>query len=161
MVAFLFSLPFACVIPLAPEFEDPPAAQNFAPEISDYSPPDGEIVATKMFRVTVSDPNPSDNLHVRWISDYPPYSPNSRLLKTVDPPNAASSNSPPAYVTDLTVDCSLSNLALGLTQHQITVVIADRDFLPADNQPLDTKLTALPDKAKRAEAHWILNLECK
>jgi hypothetical protein len=164
VTALLLSLPCACVIPLAPDFQDPPAAQNFAPVITDSFPDNGAVVTATMvptmFRVTVSDPNLNDDLHVRWIADYPPFSANSRRLldRDIPPSNAAT---PQSTDVSITIDCLTSTLALGLTQHQIMVFIADRDFLPGDNQPLDRKLTALPDTAGHAEAHWILNLECK
>jgi hypothetical protein len=161
LLSLSLSLPCACVVPLAPEFEDPPATRNFAPVISDPFPINGEVVSTQTsrdFRVTVSDPNPSDDLHVRWIADYPPYGPNTRLLRSPDLPHGMTAA---PQQTDITVDCINSNLALGVPQHQIMVIVADQPFLPTDNQPLDSKLTALPKSAGSAEAHWTLNLVCQ
>lgn len=162
VIVFLSSLlTSACVVPIGPQFQDPPAAQNFAPTITDSFPPNGEIVMTKNFRVTVSDPNLADFLHVRWIADYPPYGPNSRLLAAPDLPNSATATTPLRQETSITVDCLSSNLSLGLMQHQIMVIIADRPFLTDDNLPQDRKLTSLPDDAGHVEAHWTLQLECK
>jgi hypothetical protein len=151
----------ACVIPIGPQFQDPPAAQNFAPTITDSNPVNGAIVQTKTFRVTFFDPNLSDDLHVRWIADYPSYGPNSRLLMAPDFLASPTATTAQKLDTSITIDCIASNLALMLTQHQIMVIIADRPFLMGDNLPLDRKLTALPDDAGRVEAHWTLNLECK
>src|SRR5215471_15875644 len=76
----------ACILPVAPEFQDPPASENFGPVITDSSPALGSVV-TKVggaplppFRVTITDPNLGDNLHVRWLADYPPRSNNTRTL---------------------------------------------------------------------------------
>ncbi|HVR63445.1 MAG TPA: hypothetical protein VMU50_16205 [Polyangia bacterium] len=157
-----------CVVPVGPQFQDPPAAQNFAPTITDSSPVDGYIVFTKTdpnasatFRVTFSDPNLSDTLYVRWLADYPPFSANSRILSSPAPlAPSQTATTPQKQETSVTVDCNVSNLALTLTQHQIMVIIADRDFL-TNNQTQDHRLTALPEDAGYVEAHWMLNLECK
>lgn len=152
----------ACVLPLAPEFEDPPAAQNFAPVIVDSFPVNGAVVSTPMFRVTVDDPNVADDLYLRWIADFPPFSDSSRRLGDdikLSPP-AAGTLRPDAV---LSVDCTLHALAKMTTTHQIMIVVADRPFRSPDQEPsLERKLTSLPPGvAKRAEAHWTLNLECK
>jgi hypothetical protein len=161
LLSLSLSLSSACVVPLAPQFEDPPAAQNIAPIIRDPFPTNGAVVNTQTsrdFRVTVFDPNASDDLHVRWIADYPPYGPNTRLLGSPDLPHGMTAS---PQTTEITIDCINSNLALGVPQHQIMVIIADQTFLPTDNQPLDSKLTALPKSAGSAEAHWTLNLLCQ
>ena len=151
----------ACVLPLAPEFEDPPAAQNFAPLIVDSFPVNGAVVSTPMFRVTVDDPNVADDLYVRWIADFPPFDEDSRRLGDdvkLSPPAAGTLRRDAV----LLVDCTLHALARQTTTHQIMVVVADRPFLPPDQETsLDRKLTSLPKDAPRAEAHWTLNLECK
>ncbi|MEA2696143.1 MAG: hypothetical protein QOI66_414, partial [Myxococcales bacterium] len=130
LLSLSLSLSSACVIPLAPEFEDPPAAQNIAPIITDSFPINGAVVSTRSsadFRVTVFDPNSSDDLHVRWIADYPPYGPNTRLLRSPDLPHGMTAS---FQQTDITIDCINSNLALGLAQHQIMMIVADQLFLP-------------------------------
>jgi hypothetical protein len=159
-VLFLMAFQSACVLPLAPEFEDPPAAQNFAPLIVDSFPVNGAVVSTPMFRVTVDDPNVADVLYVRWIADFPPFNDSSRRLgDDVKLPPPATGMFRPDVV--LNVDCTLHALARTTTTHQIMVVVADRPFRPPDQETsLDRKLTSLPIGAPRAEAHWTLNLEC-
>ena len=161
VLPLLMCVPCACVIPLAPQFEDPPAAQNFAPRIVDTTPIDGELVSTKMFRAVITDPNPADDLYVLWLADFPPFGSNSRQLSSptfLHSPTGAS----PQFETTLTVDCFGSNLATGLTQHQIMVAVGDRPFIKPEDQPsTDRKYTSLPADGLRAEAHWTLNLECK
>lgn len=160
-MVFLMAFQSACVLPLAPVFEDPPAAQNFAPVIVDSFPVNGKVVSTPMFRVTVDDPNIGDELFVRWIADFPPYTENSRPLgdDVRVPPPAVGTLRPDV---SRTIDCVLHSLVKNVPTHHIMVVVADRKFRPPDQETdLDRKLTSLPKDAPRAEAHWTLNLECK
>src|ERR1022692_3049952 len=52
----------ACIIPVGPDFQDPPAAPNYAPYIISANPDFFSIVATQSptFEVTVTDPNGGD-----------------------------------------------------------------------------------------------------
>lgn len=151
-----------CVLPVGPQFQDPPAAQNYAPTFTNVNPVNGKIVTTTTFSVTFVDPNLSDDLHVEWIADYPPYTANTRsLIQPQTLPHSMTATTPVQQDSSVMVDCAHSNLAPGLTQHQIMVIVADREFLSPDAQPQDRKLTALPDGAGSVEAHWILTLECK
>ena len=72
----------ACVIPVGPRFEDPPGQENFAPEIENADPLQGGVVTVpsntaKKITITVTDPNAFDDLYIRWIAEYPPYTINS------------------------------------------------------------------------------------
>jgi hypothetical protein len=72
-----------CVLPIGPNFHDPPAATPI-PELPPYfgvTTPQLETVvnygemaqgAFIMFEVSISDPNPTDSVSVRWIANYPP-----------------------------------------------------------------------------------------
>src|SRR5262245_13457968 len=87
-VALLMS---GCVLPIAPEFQDPPSPPNYAPYIVSAQPPIGEVKTSLMpgdveFSVSVSDPNILDKLCVRWISDYPPYNENTKLMERIETP---------------------------------------------------------------------------
>jgi hypothetical protein len=151
----------ACVLPIAPEFEDPPAAQNFAPQIVDTVPINGSPVSTTTFRVVFTDPNIADTLWVRWIADFPPHTTNSRLLiERQFPPSQTQTGVPLPQEDEFTVGCVTHSLAK-TAQHQIMAIVADRQFRSPEEQiPLDRRLSAVPPDALTNEAHWILNLDC-
>jgi hypothetical protein len=151
----------ACVLPIAPEFQDPPASQNYAPTFVNVDPPLGSVVMKNSFLATVSDPNIGDDLYYRWIADYPPYSDNTRTLQpTTKVPHSVDGT---LLNADLTVkpDCALYNLAK-LPRHQIMVVVADRDFLPPQSSPTEpVDFARLPSDGRKVVGSWILEMECK
>src|SRR5262245_28993773 len=76
-VSLLFALSSfmsACIIPVAPEFQDPPGAPNSPPQILNPNPTWGaEVAATPdqpaKFEITVTDVNTGDDLYLEWIVD--------------------------------------------------------------------------------------------
>src|SRR5207302_72257 len=64
-----------CVIPVAPQFDDP--EQNYPPYIVSSDPGEGSIFTPgatpddRDIAVTLADQNLNDHLFVRWIFDYP------------------------------------------------------------------------------------------
>lgn len=149
----------ACVLPIGPEFQDPPASQNFAPFISDSSPPLGSIVTevagtVPPLRVTVTDPNIADDLFVRWVADYPRRSSNTRLLG--DQMVSHSTNGQPLRQdVSKTLDC-IYNLA-PIAQHQVVVIVADREFL---SPPPEDDLASVKAPGFAVLGSWIVNLNC-
>jgi hypothetical protein len=157
LLGLVLSLMSACVLPLAPDFQDPPASANYAPEIIDFEPAIGSVVTSPNFRVTVSDPNVGDTLFVRWIADYPPHSDNTQVLLDIMVPPSADGTK---LAKDVPVkpDCVLNSLAK-IQRHQIMVVVADRDFLPP--QPPMNDLTMILKPGREIVATWTLEMECK
>jgi hypothetical protein len=163
----LISAMSACVLPIAPEFQDPPASPNFSPQILSASPDIGSIVTAPSpttiptFIVTVTDPNFGDTLHVRWLADYPPSTANTRTL-TRDQTFPPNSNGGAVNGSSMVIpNCNADNLAR-IPQHQIMMVVGDRMF---DDSPPPQGM--LPDLTKlqgtdglKAIATWVLNLEC-
>lgn len=150
----------ACILPLAPEFQDPPASENFAPHITDSSPPLGSLVVktgttAPVFRVTVTDPNLGDDLFVRWVADYPRISSNTRLLGSQMVPRSTNGQ-PLRQDVSVTVDCALDNLA-PIAQHQVLVIVADREF-PVP--PPENDLTIVAPPGQSVVGSWILDLNC-
>jgi len=159
------TLAAGCVIPIGPDFQDPPASQNYAPYILDSDPTLGAIAtatpaADVTFHVTVSDPNAGDNLTVRWILDYPPYGVNTRPQ-----PDEVLAHDPDGQVHErvvppFTPDCVLSSLAK-IPSHQVMVVISDRGFLPVANPgAASADLTRVPDDGHRVTGTWTLDVDC-
>ncbi len=152
----------ACVIPVAPQFDDP--EENFPPYIIDSRPPVGSIVTASEgeaeFTVTLADPNLADRLYVRWIFDYPTYQDVTRLAEgPILPPSADGTE-----VRDpirMAASCVVHNIAHGLTQHRLMLAVSDRPFVKAADAPPDFRVTTVPKDARLLRAVWVLNLECK
>jgi len=130
-------VPFAvaCVLPVSPSFEDPPASPNFAPTLVDSDPPAGSIVQPGLtLQVTITDANPRDTLYVRWVSDYPLATADSRVLTDVR--TFAPSSDGKVHATRVTYQTDCAALAPGLTVHRIEVIVADRPLKKPDDPSL-------------------------
>jgi hypothetical protein len=146
----------ACVVPLAPDFVDPPAAQNLPPQILPGSPLFGAETTISTFQVTVTDPNGGDDLFVRWYSDYPPVSSMTRALfapTTTIPhrPDGVQQFTP----IEMIVDCVRDFIPRGITRHQIAVMVGDADFA---GEPMD--LTLLKNGSHAVTNSWVLDRQC-
>jgi hypothetical protein len=147
----------ACVVPVGPQFQDPPATQNYEPRILGAQPALGERVTGTSFRVTVQDPNVGDNLYVRFMADFPPVGDNQRFLQDT---TIRHHDDGTLLAEDVTLDVKC-NAVVPLPSHQITVIVADRKFLLDDKSPMQpANPLQLPDDARRVMGTWTLDLEC-
>ncbi len=153
----------ACVLPIAPEFQDPPTSANYAPYFQTVMPDLGSEITQPSFDVVVTDPNIGDSLYARWIVDYPPYGDNTRLFN--QPKVAPNPDGTPLlhdYVFKPTCVLNLAKIA----RHQIMLVVADRDF--AEQLPMQaydlTRLVAPagggPSEGREVIGTWTLDMEC-
>jgi hypothetical protein len=147
-----------CVVPLAPQFQDPPASQNYAPVIVAADPLIGSVISTtpnvpQTFTVTFDDPNVGDVLTARFLIDFPPDTTNTRVQD--DPPIVPGSGNQ-LSVAHITPNCLLNALAK-TASHQIMVVISDRGFLPPQ---VAGDLTRIPEGGHAVQASWTLLMEC-
>jgi hypothetical protein len=130
VVLGLPTLTSGCVLPIGPEFQDPPASQNFGPFFLATFPPAGQIVSAvpnpPTFSVTVQDPNVGDDLQLLWLGDFPPASANTKLLR-LDEINHSTSGTLLAEERHLQPDCK--DFAPGATVHQLTVIVTDGQFV--------------------------------
>jgi len=153
-------MPFGCVLPLAPSFEDPPAPQNYPPQIV-MTDPAAVFVLPGTLTVTVTDPNPGDDLYLRWIGEYPPITPNSHLLAP-DLKITKSADGSVLYEMRSFPNLSCASLATGVMAHPVTALVTDRPFPdPATLTSHEDLLTKTADDSGRAEAHWIINVNCQ
>jgi hypothetical protein len=146
----------ACIIPVAPEFQDPAGVPNSPPFIiqEETSPPFGAEVVDPTFAITISDPNVGDDLHVRWLADYP--GPATRTIEADHLYIARKDGLPLRQRVPVTVDCSLYQLSPDLDRHQIIAVVADRLF--ADPSP--NSLTLVTQDSEPAFAFWNWSVKC-
>jgi hypothetical protein len=127
----LFQPMFACVIPVAPDFQDPLAAANSPPTIIGSEPLFASIVSippSPEFRVTVKDANANDLLYARWVLDYPPLQAATTTFpdEIFQPPTTGVFQFHTAVPT-LSLNCS-SGYGAVTTPQRLAVYVADRPF---------------------------------
>ena len=154
----------ACVLPIAPEFQDPPAAANYAPFFQFADPPLGMRITAApdkltTFTLQISDPNLGDNLHVRFISDFPPFTSNTRVLQAdlLIPHHV--DGTPLSEQVSQIIGCQRSTLST-LPSHQIIAIVSDRGFMDSPGPPAVPDLGLVPTGGLKAVAVWILDQEC-
>ncbi len=152
----------ACVIPVAPQFEDPEI--NVAPYIVENGarPSVGSIITVPpnsktLLEVTLADPNLADYLYVKCILDYPPYNVDStRTLKDyMLAPSTTGDET--REVAPFTADCNNYVISPTVYPHRLFLAVTDREWEPGVG---DLRLTAIKKGARLLVASWILNWEC-
>jgi hypothetical protein len=156
LVLFAASLMPACIIPVGPEWQDPPGEENRPPHfLLDSDPVAGAEVGTlttKTFRFSVTDPNANDEtLFLRWIENYTQGGSVQHIVSVMNP--RVSNNRPPQPTME-EISCLL--LQPGVSEHRLKVVVSDREFMVDDpSNPFAVKEGGLIDSID-----WTLNLPC-
>ena len=121
----LLSLP-ACVIPVAPDFQDPVAPPGGPPYFYSSTPSPGATVTMTNpdISVTPAAPDAQETVHVRWIANYPE-DPHLLVSDVVIGPAATPQAVRPP--THLHFGCQLVNQDPG-TQWLIMAVLSDSEF---------------------------------
>ena len=156
--AWLAALPLwvcACVVPMAPQFEDPPG--NLPPYLVSSVPVAGaELRAstdpTDTIEATLGDPNLDDILWVRWLIDYPPY--DALLSHVAQQVILPTTGAVERETIHFAASCSDNHIASGLASHRVTLSVADRPFLPAQEAPPDLLLDSVPVQGFVVRATW-------
>jgi hypothetical protein len=152
----------ACVIPVGPQFDDP--EQNYPPYIATSDPGVGEIftpgqdeaaTTPRFIVVTAGDHNLEDNLHVRWLLDYPsPESDIGQLLMVVTLPFSGKVERTPFKFLPT---CPTRRPGM----HRLVLSISDRPFLDQGagdtTVSADAPLDSVKPEANRMRAVWVLN----
>jgi hypothetical protein len=156
LLLFAASLTPACIIPVGPEFQDPPGVPNSPPYAIAPDPVEGwhSVSPTAEFTVTPADVNVGDPLFVKWVTDYPPFSDETHTFppETIPPPANGSLSRPPQSFRP---ECG--QLGKKSPTHTISVGISDRAFVTPEN-PSD--LFAAQDKAPVRVVIWTLERSC-
>jgi hypothetical protein len=138
---------------MAPQFEDPPG--NLPPYLVSSVPVAGAELrsstdTTYTISATLGDPNLDDILSVHWLIDYPPYDALlSRVAQPVILPTTGAVEREPIHFA---ASCSNIHGASGL--HRVTLSVADRPFLPAQEAPPDLLLDSVPVQGFVVRATW-------
>jgi hypothetical protein len=154
------ALALGCVIPIAPQFDDPetnypPYAVSSVPMVGDIFTPgmDGE---ERDISTTLSDQNFNDHLYIRWLVDYPGTDASrARLVRqTQFPPSGEAERS----VIRIQPTCASLNVGSG--PHRFVMSVSDRPFLDRLNgESVDPEapLDSVPSIANRIRLVWIIN----
>jgi hypothetical protein len=134
LLVLLLSMP-ACIIPIGPEFRDPPGNPNAKPFFWSTDPPIGSVSTSGLFAVTPSDDNVEDHLFVRWIADYPPFEEETTRHHFVEI-MPRDDGRPLRQRVENTFECSALRR---LPTHQIMAIVSDRPYLP-NSQELEKTL---------------------
>ncbi len=158
LLTSLFSMS-GCIIPVAPDFQDPPDPQNYAPELSNADPQFGWVVtitspAGFQFGFQATDPNPTDTLYVNWLVDYPPFQPQVSRLLLPDMKPPTSDGTPRSF--SVTVGCLQGSVVPNTSNlHQLQAVVADRPFDISTGM-----LDVVPSPGKITRGNWTFYLTC-
>jgi hypothetical protein len=157
----------ACVIPVAPQFDDPEV--NYPPFVEDCDPSVGDIITPaaampgggdpapqRVIMVTLGDHNLNDVLFLRLLLDYPTTDLDGGQLVAVPaarPPSGRVDRTPFKLVPP---PCT----SAGAGTHRLVLSVSDREFLDRTNGESvspDAPLDSVRATANRMRAVWILN----
>ena len=168
---FALSTMSACIIPVAPDFQDPPSAPNAPPYLSNFqanSQPTnvGEIVTIPgagqvTFSANVTDID-GDPLYYLWVLDYPPFKGNG-VTKLGNQGTVPRLDGQPITNMSLTqlVDCNFVGRP-SEGAHQLELIVADRRFSTASDLTADNILDSLPEGSDGfvVRASWTIVASC-
>lgn len=149
----------ACIIPVAPDFQDPVAAQNFPPYAISVDPLAGSVITVPLegatFDVKMLDPNVGDTMYARWIADFPPVSAQTQKLQedSSQPPASGHQNTKEFVYT---LQCG-TNIPIDVitSPQQLQLVVADGAFLSDPTRP-----DAVATGVFRARFNWTFVMKC-
>jgi hypothetical protein len=144
VVALALSLPMSgCIIPVAPDFQDPISSPNYPPYLVSETPvPFGQLVTIQAtdqvsFSAVVTDQNPQDSIWYQWV--YDDASPNTstathalgafELKPTLD---GSAWTIPPVEVS-----CGVGLAVSPNSLHQLELIVSDRQPNFHPNGPFD------------------------
>jgi len=161
----------ACIIPVAPNFQDQPSVPNSPPYLSGYQPkPPGEIYTIlpdkpgddpqATFSANVSDIN-GDTLQYLWVLDYPPFK--NGVTKLGNQGNITSPDGLATYAPiPFLVTCNFVGRPSDGT-HQLELIVADRALSTSPTLTADNVLDTLEDPNDGGfvvRANWLINISC-
>jgi hypothetical protein len=142
----------ACIIPIGPDWQDPPGEENVAPQVRDATPFFGtELIVSgteAKFSIDVTDAN-GDGIFLRWFAGQADQ-PFVRRLTPDSPPLPKTVNKNEVRPIQESFDC-LDFMYLP-ARLNILAVVADRDFVAS---PITVE-----EGGKVTFASWTMNFPC-
>jgi hypothetical protein len=151
----------ACIIPVAPDFQDPQSRPDSPPKLTNFMPEFGLTTSVPAsgapFSVSASDPDPGTTFYIRWVVDYPPYTATTNPLPPVELP-APAEGEPPLTIGQ-PIDCTYIRDPSTST-HSVELIVADVPLAAPDT----TKANAFEQLTNPAGAiaygRWPINITC-
>lgn len=147
-----------CVVPAGPDWIDPEG--NVPPSLVLAIPPVGSVLGgggesggPLAVEVTLADQNARDELHVRWIVDYPPYV--DGVSRTALRQTLLSGSIERKAIAFAPI---CSDVVHGTGEHRLLLAVSDRDFVAEEDSggQLD-----MPSNGFLLEASWTFTLQCQ
>jgi hypothetical protein len=150
-----------CVIPIAPQFDDPET--NYPPYVETSNPGVGEIFTLGMTQqdrdisAILSDQNVNDFLYIRWLVDYPgtDANPAHLVLPLQLPPSGMMVRS------RIRLQPTCRDLGIGSGLHRLVLSVADRpyqDALSGESVDPEAPLDSVDlSEANRIRLVWLLS----
>jgi hypothetical protein len=147
------ALTTGCVLPIGPDFQNPPQAPNYPPSFQLFDPYQETAVSElpQDFYVLLQDPNPLDTLHVRWAIDYPPYV-QSRSRLVVDEQTLL-----PTALRQVTYPLASCDIFKQGSEHQLVVIVSDRPFTEIGLLPGPDRYNQTEGDSPAIMAGWQVN----
>jgi hypothetical protein len=157
--ALLTLLAGGCVIPVAPQFDDPES--NYPPYVVTSTPMVGDIFTPGMttqdrdISAALSDQNLHDTLFIRFLIDYPGTDTSTAhlfFLATLPPSGANDRGS-----VHVRPECA--RIGIGPGMHRLMMSVSDRPYLDAlvgDDVDPEAPLDSVPESANRIRVVWTL-----
>ncbi len=146
---------------------DSPAAEleperNTPPHLIRAEPPVGSIIRdpNQVLQVTVEDPDRLDDLHIRWLIDYPPFNENITRTALAISVGRSGPDKPNQHVLAFKPEC-VQLISPTLSQHRLLLVISDRPFVDDTVSPGGERiLDQVRPGAFRLPLSWTFEKEC-
>jgi hypothetical protein len=159
----------ACIIPVAPNFQDPPSTPDSPPYLYNPQPNNfGEIVTVpvknaKPFSANVRDPNVEDTLSYLWVVDYPPFITGVTLSGNQGSIYPLPNGQPIDMQLPQLITCPFLNTVVAPSdgKHQLELIVANRQFSPPDGLSPDNVLDSIDDPTGFVvRASWTFVISC-
>lgn len=158
----------ACIIPVAPNFQDPPSPPDSPPYLYNFQPQNfGEIVTVpvkdaKPFSANVRDLNVGETINYRWVVDYPPFITGVTLSGNQDSITPLAGQSIDTQLPQ-PITCPFLNTVVAPSdgKHQLELIVANRTFSPPDGLTPDNVLDSIDDPTGFVvRASWTFVISC-
>lgn len=165
LLLFTLASMSACVVPVAPSFQDPPPTLEAPPYIASSDPEINSAVTvlpggSANFAVELTDVTPNATIYYTWALDYPPYDPvNTRSGGPTIPVGPSVDGRPTDGTVSFTLNCSTVVPSPGTgPQHMFSLLVADRSFstMPGRFGQIDDQTGHL-----LSAAIWFVNYSCQ
>jgi hypothetical protein len=154
----------ACIIPVAPNFQDPPSVPDSPPYLSNIVPTFGEVATfqppTTTFSAVVNDMNLNATIYYRWVGDYPPNMPGVTWDKIdYQPIKPSLDGLPLVQLLPFDLTCTLVNSVSGT--HTVELIVADGPFHDTMGLPVDSEFDTLLDSSDHIiKTAWTVSMSC-